>query len=179
VTRRPATLSKPIASSRIVVYIDPLDGTNEYAAGEREAVTVLLGVAVDGVPAAGVIHQPFFGYSEETSAEELGRTVWGGPGAGVRGNIHVGEAPPVPPIKACLQRNLRDERQEPCIAALGAEAVCNISATGYHFLRILQGDAHCNLMLRKASKKWDSCAGEALLLAVGGGLTDTVGRRYK
>eukprot|EP00958_Prasinococcus_capsulatus_P006206 scaffold593_cov382-Prasinococcus_capsulatus_cf.AAC.2 len=55
----------------------------------------------------------------------------------------------------------------------------NISATGYHFLRILQGDAHCNLMLRKASKKWDSCAGEALLLAVGGGLTDTVGRRYK
>ena len=35
--------------------MDPLDGTNEYANGERPAVTVLLGVAVDGVPVAGII----------------------------------------------------------------------------------------------------------------------------
>lgn len=179
----PEALLSPVEAPRVVVYVDPLDGTNEYAAGEREAITVLMGVAVDGRPVAGVIHQPFFGYDASKGAEQqgaLGRTVWGGPGAGVRGNGVVMEATVAdpPPLRACLQRNLRDKRQEPCCAALQVEPACKISATGYHWLRILEGSAHCNLMLRKASKKWDSCAGEALLVAAGGGVTDTCGRLY-
>ena len=44
----PAIASGEIDISRVNVYVDPLDGTNEYANGERPAVTVLLGVAVDG-----------------------------------------------------------------------------------------------------------------------------------
>ena len=34
----PPHLLKRIEVSRIAVYVDPLDGTNEYASGEREAV---------------------------------------------------------------------------------------------------------------------------------------------
>ena len=184
----PEALREPVDASRVVVYADPLDGTNEYAGGEREAVTVLMGVAVDGRPVAGVIHQPFHGYDARAAADgqtderlaPLGRTVWGGPGVGVRGGGVRMEArvSAPPPLRACLQRNLRDARQEPCCEALQVEEACRISATGYHWLRVLEGSAHCNLMLRKASKKWDSCAGEALLVAAGGGVTDTVGRLY-
>ena len=68
-------LRRPIALDRVAVYCDPLDGTNEYAAGEREAITVLLGIAVDGTPRAGVIGQPFHNYGKKD--RRLGRVVWG------------------------------------------------------------------------------------------------------
>ena len=51
----------------------PLDGTNEYANGERPAVTVLLGVAVDGVPVAGIIGQPFFGWDANVNDSKTSR----------------------------------------------------------------------------------------------------------
>ena len=93
------------------------------------ALTVLIWGAVFVSAVAGVIHQPFFGYVEGEETDGLGRTVWGGPGAGVHGNIQLGAAPPLPPLKACLQRNLRDERQEPCVDALKAEAVCKCNVS--------------------------------------------------
>ena len=173
-------LRKPIAASRVAVYCDPLDGTNEYAAGEREAITVLLGVAVDGTPRAGVIGQPFH---ERGKSEDLGRVVWGGAGVGVHG-LDIAEdalAPPVPPHGAhvvAVNRNLRENRQAPVLEALQSRVDVVISATGFHYLMLLERRAHSALLLRKASKKWDTCAGEALLRATGGIVTDTVGRRY-
>jgi 3'(2'), 5'-bisphosphate nucleotidase len=38
---------------------DPLDGTKEFTEGVLDAVTILVGVAVSGRAAAGVINQPF------------------------------------------------------------------------------------------------------------------------
>ena len=46
-----------------------------------------------------------------------------------------------------------------------------MSATGFHFLKILEGKAHSGLLLREGVKKWDTCAGEALLRAIGGVVT--------
>ena len=62
-------LRRPIALDRVAVYCDPLDGTNEYAAGEREAITVLLGIAADG-RRAGVIGQPFHNYGKKTDGSD-------------------------------------------------------------------------------------------------------------
>jgi len=173
-------LQKPIEASRIAVYCDPLDGTNEYAAGEREAITILLGIAVDGVPVAGVIGQPFYKYGV---SDTLGRVVWGGTGVGVHG-LDVAEdavapvLPPKGPHVVAVNRNIRENRQEPVLTALRSRVDIIISATGYHYLMLLERRAHSALLLRKASKKWDTCAGEALLRATGGVVTDTVGRRY-
>ena len=64
------------------------------------------------------------------------------------------------------------------LEALGSRVDIVISATGFHYLMLLERRAHSALLLRKASKKWDTCAGEALLRATGGVVTDTVGRRY-
>lgn len=173
-------LRRPIDASRVALYCDPLDGTNEYAAGEREAITVLIGIAVDGVPRAGVIGQPFYNYG---SGKPLGRVVWGGAGMGVRG-LDIAEnasAPPLPPHGkhvVAVNRNIRENRQAPVLETLRSSADIVISATGYHYLMLLERRAHSALLLRKASKKWDTCAGEALLRATGGIVTDTAGRRY-
>lgn len=174
-------LRRGVEASRVAVYHDPLDGTNEYAAGERRAITVLFGVAVDGVPVAGVIGQPF--YAREGDGKTLGRVVWGGAGMGVRGlDVADGyEAPPPPPHGehvVAVNRNIRENRQAPVLEALKSRVDVLISATGYHYLMLLERRAHSALLLRKASKKWDTCAGEALLRATGGIVTDTVGRRY-
>ena len=42
-----------------MVWIDPLDGTSDFVKGNLSAVTVLIGLAIDGVPKIGIVHNPF------------------------------------------------------------------------------------------------------------------------
>ena len=56
-------------------------------------MTVLVGIAVEGRPVAGVIHQPFYGTNSGLPPHEQGRTVWGMLGLGVRG---ISPRPPPP-----------------------------------------------------------------------------------
>lgn len=50
---------KEFNTSNAVVWVDPLDGTSDYVNGIISAVTVLIGVAIDGVPKIGVVHHPY------------------------------------------------------------------------------------------------------------------------
>jgi 3'-phosphoadenosine 5'-phosphosulfate (PAPS) 3'-phosphatase len=54
-----------------VVWIDPLDGTRDFVDGNLSAVTVLIGLSLQGKSRIGVVHNPF---SEEN--HELGRTLF-------------------------------------------------------------------------------------------------------
>ena len=197
-TEWPPHLARPIDASRVAVYVDPLDGTNEFASGERTAVTCLMGVAVDGSPVAGIIGQPFF----DRGVGSMGRVVWGGRGVGVRGLENPEEeeeeegraarkksasasatllppaaAPTSPPL-LCVNRVTRDRRIGAVLEATNATVGFEVSATGFHFLKVLSGDATHSALTRSGTKKWDSCAGEALIRAVGGVVSDAVGRRY-
>jgi len=169
----PAALSS-VEASRVVVYIDPLDGTGEFVAGNLWAVTNLLGVAVDGVPVAGVVNQPWGGAGAGAGGGTP-RTVWGGPGAGVHGAAVGGLAEE---RAVCTNRVLRDERIEPVLAELGLGEPSRVSATGYNLLGVLEGRFGCLVVTRAGTKKWDGCGGEALLAAAGGALADAAGRRY-
>jgi 3'-phosphoadenosine 5'-phosphosulfate (PAPS) 3'-phosphatase len=42
-----------------VVWIDPLDGTNDFVKGNLPAVTVLIGLSLGGHSRIGVVHNPF------------------------------------------------------------------------------------------------------------------------
>ena len=47
------------STENAVVWIDPLDGTKDFTQGNLGAVTVLIGLAIDGVPKIGVVHNPY------------------------------------------------------------------------------------------------------------------------
>ena len=47
------------SSKDAVLFIDPLDATSEFVIGNINAVTVLLGLTVKGIPKIGIIHNPF------------------------------------------------------------------------------------------------------------------------
>ncbi len=44
---------------KTIVWIDPLDGTTDFVKGNLSAVTVLIGLAIEGIPKIGVVHNPF------------------------------------------------------------------------------------------------------------------------
>ena len=42
-----------------VVWIDPLDGTSDFVKGNLPAVTVLIGLSINGSSRIGIVHSPF------------------------------------------------------------------------------------------------------------------------
>lgn len=63
------------STEKAVVWIDPLDGTSDFVKGNLSAVTVLIGLAIDGVPKIGVVHNPF----RENESQSNGITLFGTP----------------------------------------------------------------------------------------------------
>lgn len=59
--------------SDVTVWVDPLDGTKEILDGNLRAVTVLIGIAMRGKPAAGIVYQPFWSPScRRAAGDEAG-----------------------------------------------------------------------------------------------------------
>ena len=147
----------------IVVWIDPLDATKEYAQNLREYVTTMVCVAVKGKPVIGVIHNPF-----------TGETYWGWHNHGQNMNLssqknnrkipwiivsrsHAGD------VNTTAQKSFGDEVK--VIPAGGA---------GYKVMSLVTGKVDVYLHLTKI-KKWDVCAGNAILNSVLGKMTDLKG----
>ncbi len=55
-----------------IVWIDPLDGTSDFVKENFPAVTVLIGLSINGFSRAGVVHNPFKDGDETKSATYFG-----------------------------------------------------------------------------------------------------------
>jgi len=159
----------------LTVWVDPLDGTKEYTQGLLDHVTVLIGIAVGSKAVAGVIHQPYYNY--KTEGAPVGRTFYGLVGAGVHGLTRV--LPPVDQRIVTTTRSHGTGLVQDALDILKPDQVLKVGGAGHKVLLLMEGQASAYVFPSPGCKKWDTCAPEAILHAMGGKLTDIHGDDYE
>ncbi|XP_034559329.1 inositol monophosphatase 3 [Notolabrus celidotus] len=161
---------KEVPPESVTVWIDPLDATQEYTENLVKYVTTMVCVAVDGKPVIGVIHQPFTGF-----------TAWGFVGQG--SNMRARPSYSISPPKVIVSRSHSGKVKSFIQDAFGnSTTVIAAGGAGYKVLALLempagetatdQADVYIHITF---IKKWDICAGAALLQALGGQMTTLKG----
>ncbi|XP_030607209.1 inositol monophosphatase 3 [Archocentrus centrarchus] len=161
---------KEVPVEGITVWIDPLDATQEYTESLVKYVTTMVCVAVDGKPVIGVIHQPF-----------TGLTAWAFVGYG--SNMHPRSSYSGSPKKVIVSRSHSGQVKSYIHSAFGNSTIIEAGGAGYKVLSLLdtpasdtspadQADVYIHITI---IKKWDICAGAALLKALGGQMTTLKG----
>lgn len=147
------------------VWVDPLDATKEFTESLTQYVTVMACVVVRGEPVAGVIRFPF---------RDVTLWAWAGHGANF-------EAAPAPKggdgkLRVIISRSHAGDITSSA-DQLGVGSVTPAGGAGYKVGEVLAGtqDAYIH---KTRIQKWDVCAGDALLRAVGGRMTDWAGRDF-
>lgn len=161
-----------IKEEDLVVWVDPLDGTKEYTEGLLDNVTVLIGIAYEGKAIAGIINQPYYNYQAGPDAV-LGRTIWGVLGLGAFG-FQLKEAPAGKHI-VTTTRSHSNKLVTDCVSAMNPDDVLRVGGAGNKIIQLIEGKASAYVFASPGCKKWDTCAPEVILHAVGGKLTDIHG----
>uniref|UniRef100_A0A1A7Y379 3'(2'),5'-bisphosphate nucleotidase 1 n=1 Tax=Iconisemion striatum TaxID=60296 RepID=A0A1A7Y379_9TELE len=167
---------RSLKEEELVVWVDPLDGTKEYTEGLLDNVTVLIGIAYGGRAIAGVINQPFYNYQLGAGAV-LGRTMWGVLGLGAFG-FQLQEVPGDKRI-VTTTRSHSNKVVTDCVNAMEPHEVIRVGGAGNKIIQLVEGRASAYVFASPGCKKWDTCAPEAILHAVGGKLTDMYGNTYR
>ncbi|KAA8586666.1 inositol monophosphatase 3 [Etheostoma spectabile] len=162
---------KYVPAESITVWIDPLDATQEYTENLVKYVTTMVCVAVDGKPVIGVIHQPFTGF-----------TAWAFVGQG--SNMRPRQSYTVSPPKVIVSRSHSGTVKSYVQEAFGnGTTIIEAGGAGYKVLSLLEMPSSETGSMDQADvyihvtfiKKWDICAGAALLKALGGHMTTLKG----
>ncbi|BFG02031.1 putative inositol monophosphatase 3 [Drosophila madeirensis] len=148
----------------VTVWVDPLDATKEFTEELYEYVTTMVCVAVAGRPVIGVIHSPF-----------NGQTAWAWVGNSMSeylAGLHPAHAeehdsPPIITVSRSHTAGAKDLAR-----GIFGEQVNLLTAAGagYKVLQVVANNATAYLHTSKI-KKWDICAGDAILHALGGTMT--------
>nr|CAH8869846.1 unnamed protein product [Trichobilharzia regenti] len=151
----------------LVVWIDPLDATQEYTEGLTEYVTVMICIVLHNRPIAGIVHQPF-----------LNKTYWGWGSYARSSDLQSAiETRKALPTKGTLsvtysRSHLNESRMKGLIKLVAPNQVHFIPAggSGYKVISVIKGDA--DLYVHPSStRRWDVCAAQAILESAGGRLT--------
>lgn len=179
VLHRASALPEELLSAQeedVCIWIDPLDGTAEFTQGLLDHVTVLVGISVRGKAVAGVISQPYYNYKAGPDAS-LGRIIWAIVGLGAFGVVP--ERPPQDQRIITTTRSHMTDAVSQAINACEPTQILQVGGAGHKVLLLIEGKAHAYLFASPGCKKWDTCAPEAVLHAIGGKLTDVHGVSYQ
>lgn len=153
-----------VESKDVTIWVDPLDATQEYTENLLQYVTTMVCVAVKGRPVIGIIHKPF-----------EGKTFWSwvGHGSNIE-EVHIGNEAE---HRIIVSRSHAGRVETTAKNAFGKDAhVVPAGGAGFKSLALFNGKAsvyiHTTLI-----KKWDICAGNAILDHAGGKMTTLAGGR--
>ncbi|TKR92436.1 hypothetical protein L596_007089 [Steinernema carpocapsae] len=159
--------SKRMPLSRLAFWVDPLDATQEFTEGLLEYVTVMTCVTLDGKPIFGAIYRPF---QNETV---FGLVGWGAVKAD--GQVIKYDTSPANK-KIVVSRSHAGKVEELAKIAFPGEYVVEpTGGSGYKSLRLANHSAELYMHTTKI-KKWDTCAGDAIIRSLGGSMLDLDGR---
>ena len=181
-----------VLCSRVIVYIDPLDGTTSFMKGNYDAVSILVAIVVDNNPVFGVICKPF-GKKGEPSVQNSGCfACYGGillEGAYVAGGdrcnvFHRQEDIEAPLPRAVISKSRAGGVVGKCLDTLSIMGLLEkdpvlVDGAGEKALRLVHGkqDEALWFFPKPGTWLWDVAALDAILLSVGGKLTDKNGKR--
>ncbi|KFM01708.1 Inositol monophosphatase 3, partial [Aptenodytes forsteri] len=159
---------KEVPAESVTVWIDPLDATQEYTEDLRQYVTTMVCVAVNGKPVIGVIHKPFSAYTAWAMVD-------GGSNVKARSSYNV-KTP-----RIIVSRSHAGKVEQVARQTFGNKTVIiPAGGAGYKVLALLdvaeknqeEADVYIHVTY---IKKWDICAGNAVLRALGGHMTTLTG----
>ncbi|NXA37136.1 IMPA3 monophosphatase, partial [Eudromia elegans] len=160
--------SKEVPAESVTVWIDPLDATQEYTEDLRQYVTTMVCVAVDGKPVIGVIHKPFSAYTAWAMVDG---------GSNIKARSSYNEKTP----RIIVSRSHAGKVEQVARQTFGNKTVIiPAGGAGYKVLALLdvpeknqeEADVYIHVTY---IKKWDICAGNAVLRALGGHMTTLSG----
>ncbi|XP_053838853.1 Golgi-resident adenosine 3',5'-bisphosphate 3'-phosphatase isoform X2 [Vidua macroura] len=159
---------KEVPAESVTVWIDPLDATQEYTEDLRQYVTTMVCVAVNGKPVIGVIHKPFSSYTAWAMVDG---------GSNVKARSSYNEKTP----RIIVSRSHAGKVEQVARQTFGNKTVIiPAGGAGYKVLALLdvpeknqeEADVYIHVTY---IKKWDICAGNAVLRALGGHMTTLTG----
>ncbi len=146
--------------------VDPIDGTREFVAG-RDEFTVNIALVADGRPAAGMVFVPALDELYVGSPEGAFRS------AGTGGPEPISVRAPDGPLVALASRSHRTEATDDWLARHGVSTVLAVGSS-LKFCRLAEGAADLYPCLG-TTMEWDTAAGQAVLEAAGGRVTQPDG----
>nr|XP_054772836.1 inositol monophosphatase 3-like [Lytechinus pictus] len=162
-----------IPNSDITVWVDPLDATQEYTEDLVEYVTTMVCVAVKGVPTIGVIHKPFLDKGPKTS------WAWVGKGHAehlkeVKHHLDALENP-----RIIVSRSHSGKVEEVSKKTFGESTkVKPAGGAGFKVMSLLEDESDIYIHVTLI-KKWDICAGNAILTEMKSKMTTLKGDMIK
>lgn len=161
--------------SELSIFVDPLDGTSEFINNRLHCVSVLIGIAKNGRRLAGVIARPF--PDDVVCPHEL---MYGIVGAGVFIDGKRMDTPQARasnhPIRVTTTLRRSNKVTDRFFELVPCEIIKEGGA-GWKLWLVATGKAECYQYARPGTKKWDVLAGDAILSALGGVVTDACGRQ--
>lgn len=153
-----------------VFFVDPVDGTREFVDRNGE-FAVMIGVVEGARALAAVIDAP--------ARHEI-FAGWVGQGAvriahGKQEPIRVSELSDLRQGRLVGSRSHRGPNLERALARLAPREVLVMGSAGLKSTLVACGQVEAYVAPGYAGQRWDACAGDALVTAAGGKLTDTHG----
>jgi 3'(2'), 5'-bisphosphate nucleotidase len=160
-----------LAARERVWFVDPLDGTREFADRNGE-FAVMIGLAERGRASLGVVLMPVGG---EALCGRVGAGAFSEDEGGARRPLAVSPVRRAREATIVVSRSHRPAMLDPLIARLGIPRVVPCGSVGVKVARLALGRADLYVHAGLGAKRWDSCAPEAILAAAGGRFSDLDG----